>query len=126
MHLSPYKYSAETDPDHRYPHKVSLVRPLSEADGSDALIGMPSHAADEDRAERRTPIHVGGLLLIDINARGYHGPTVFDCAAPLLALADFLNECVHHLEPPSWEGVWPPIRLSVQARWLLTPCTTSR
>ena len=104
-----YSYRAARSRDNQFLNKITLVRPLLTADGTDALIDMPSHAPDDDFAERRTPIHVAGTLLIDVNAQGYHGPTTFDLPDPLLAFANFLNDCVRHLEPPSWEGVWPPI-----------------
>ena len=104
-----YRYRAARSRDNQFLNKITLVRPLLTADGTDALIAMPSHAPDDDFAERRTPIHVAGTLLIDVNVQGYHGPTTFDLPDPLLALANFLNDCVRHLEPPSWEGVWPPI-----------------
>lgn len=103
-----YRYSAVLSDTDQFLNKITLDRPLLSADGTDSLLGMPPPAPDDDLAVRRKPIYVVGTLLIDVNAQGYNGPTAFDIPAPLLALAKFLNDCVRSLEPPTWEGVWPP------------------
>ena len=109
--MSPsYTYHAERcSRDNSFLNKVSLDRPLPISDGTDSDLALSAPAPDADPAERRKPIHVPGTLVIDVNAQGYHGPTAFDNPDPLLAIARFLNDCVAALEPPSWEGEWPPV-----------------
>ena len=55
-----YSYRVARSRDNQFLNKITLVCPLLTADGTDALIDMPSHAPDDDFAERHTPIHVAG------------------------------------------------------------------
>ena len=106
--LSDHRYRALFGPDgFTFLNKVSLERPLSEDDGTDALLALPSVDPDADPADRRRPIHVSGTYLIDTEAQGYQGPHRFDTSSALLELASFLNDCICGLEPPAWDETWP-------------------
>ena len=48
-----YRYRAARSRDDQFLNKITLVRPLLTADGTDALLGMPPHAPNDDFAERR-------------------------------------------------------------------------